>query len=47
MKNLLINLCANRSHIRCNVPNAGNGKSYMEAIIIDKSKRCILWDWYK
>ena len=43
MKNFLIDLCSKRALLRCNIPNSGNGKSYMEALVIDKSRYCVLW----
>ena len=43
MENFLINLCTERSLLRCKISNCGNGKSYMEALVIDKSRYCVLW----
>ena len=44
MEQYLIDLCLEKALIRCKIKNCKNGHSYMESLIIDKSRYCVLRD---
>lgn len=42
MEGYLIDLCLEKALTRCRIKNSCNGHSYMEALIIDKKRYCVL-----